>query len=128
MKISTLQVSKYLKKEDFERPALLTIAGLAKVDISQPGEAAKERGVLSFVELDKGMVMNQTNLKRAARICGSDESDDWKGKKIVVFNDETVEFAGDVIGGLRVRAPSKPAPSRAPEIESPPDFDYAEEY
>lgn len=103
MKIGELQTTKYLKKEDFPEPKLVTISRIAKENVALPNQPKKERGVMYFEECEKGMVMNKTNLMRAAKVCGSEETDDWKGKKIVIYTDEEVEFGGEMVGGLRLR-------------------------
>jgi hypothetical protein len=36
---------------------------------------------------------------------GSDNTDDWIGKQIVLFVDPSVSFAGKIVGGIRLRAP-----------------------
>ncbi|HZR03866.1 MAG TPA: hypothetical protein VFA81_11900 [Burkholderiales bacterium] len=104
MKIGELTPSKYLKKDDFPAPALLTIKEVKKENVALPNQPKKERGVVYFEERDKGMVFNTTNLKRTEKALGSDDTDKWIGKKIVVFYDENVEFGGEMVGGLRVRA------------------------
>ena len=105
MKTSELTASKYLKKDDFPEPALLTVSDVKKENVALPNQPKKERGVMYFEERDKGMVLNTTNLKRTEKALGSDDTDEWRGKKIVVFFDENVEFGGEMVGGLRVRAP-----------------------
>ncbi len=120
MKISELIVSKYLKKEDFKEPTALTVLYVTKEDVARPGATPEKKAVMFFRGEAKGMVLNPTNLKRAARIFGSDEVDDWIGKKIVVFHDKDVEYAGDIIGGLRLRAPDSNSIPR--ESENPADF------
>jgi len=122
MEISELMVSKYLKKEDFPSPTILTVREVKKEDVSIPGEEARVKGVMYFHELSRGLVLNPTNLKRAARIFGSTNTNAWAGKKVVVYTDPDVEFSGKTIGGLRLRAP---APTKAPpvrESENPADY------
>jgi hypothetical protein len=114
MKINDLINSKYLRKEDFPEPALLTVKEVRKENVSAAGQDPEEKGVMYFRERAKGMVLNPTNLKRAARIFGSGETDDWEGKRVVVFTDELVEFGGNVVGGLRLRAPSPPTAKNQP--------------
>ena len=120
MKTSELTASKYLKKDDFPEPALLTISEVKKENVAMPNQPKKERGVMYFEERDKGMVLNTTNLKRAEKALGSDDTDDWIGKKIVVYTDENVEFGGEMVGGLRVRAQrqkAQPAPSNSTDAD-----------
>jgi len=104
MKTTELVSSKYLKKEDFPQPAILTVAQIKKENVAIANQEPKYRGVMYFQEMEKGLVLNTTNLKRATKFFGSDDTDDWEGKKICVYNDENVEFGGDIVGGLRLRS------------------------
>jgi hypothetical protein len=45
--------------------------------------------------------LNGTNTKLIEKALGSDETDDWLGQQIVLFNDENVEYMGEVVGGVR---------------------------
>ena len=117
MKTSELTSSKYLKKEDFPKPALVTIRDVTKENVALPNQPKKERGVIHFEEYDKGMVLNSTNLKRTEKAMGSDDTDNWAGKKIVVYVDEEVEFGGEIVGGLRLRAPKNQQKKRSFEEE-----------
>lgn len=119
MKTSELTASKYLKKDDFPEPRILTVKDVTKENVSLPTQPKKERGVMFFRELEKGMVLNTTNLKRAEKALGSDDTDDWVGKKICVYFDENVEFGGELVGGLRVRPANRPAPKPQAETDIP---------
>src|SRR5690242_19998521 len=66
MKIGELTTSKFLKGSDFPKPALCTIGNVTKENVAKPNEPKKERGVMYFEEHEKGLVLNATNLKRAA--------------------------------------------------------------
>ncbi len=70
--------------------------------------------MIHFKEFEKGMVLNKTNLKRIAFVTGSDETDDWGGKQVVLYTDPDVEFGGDIVGGLRIR---KPKSQKIQELE-----------
>jgi hypothetical protein len=109
MKLDDMLESKFLKQSDFPQDRLLTIVGVKRENIAKEDEAPEYRWTVKFKELDKPMVANSTNLKRIFRICG-DDTDDWTGKRIVVYVDPDIEFGGKVVGGLRVRAP-KTAPA-----------------
>jgi hypothetical protein len=63
----------------------------------------------------KPLLLNSTNIKRAAAAFGSQDSDDWIGKKIVVYNDENVEFGGQIMGGIRLRAYKPKPPANKPK-------------
>ena len=125
--INTMKESKFLRKEDAGEGILLTIKEIVKQNVALPGEPKEEKWVMHFEEA-KPLVLNSTNTKRAAKICGSDETDDWIGKQIVAFNDEDVEFAGEIVGGIRLRAPrgqaaraAQAAPAKAEKFEADDD-------
>lgn len=104
MKASDLTPSKYLKQSDVEPPKLVTIKGVEKVKFDDRGQT-KEKWVMHFRELDKPLMLNKTNITRTVRATNTDDVEDWTGKKIVLYFDPDVEFGGDVVGGIRVRAP-----------------------
>lgn len=109
--------SKYLSKSDItnERGLLLTIKSVVKTTVGRSNET---KNVLTFVENVKPMICNKTNAKRIAEFTGISKNVDtaWVGVKIVVYVDPNVEMGGDIVGGLRVRAPKLPPgqPARQP--------------
>ncbi len=117
--------SKYLKGSDFPQPALVTIDRCTEENVAKENEQKRIRCILYFAELEKGLAMNKTNLVRVAKITGSENTDDWPGHKVVIYYDEDVEMGGEIVGGLRVRAPkqvakqvSKPAISRKEAMDA----------
>ena len=118
MKIGEMMPSKYLKKEDVGRGALVTIKGLARTNVAMDGEPAENKYVLYFNEFEKPLVLNSTNIHLCAQICGSEDTDDWTGKQLVLYTDPNVSFGGKLIGGLRVRAPKLGV--TAPAVAPPP--------
>jgi hypothetical protein len=99
--------SKFLKKEDVEPPVLVTIDRVAQNNVAMQGADPEMKWCLYFLELDKPMVMNSTNIHLAGSICGSDDTDDWAGKQVVLYNDPNVSFGGKLTGGIRLRASKK---------------------
>lgn len=117
MNINQLKESKYLKKEDVATPILVTITGGEMKNLAMEGKPPEERFLLYFEEVEKPLVLNSTNAQICAAITGSDETDDWVGHKVVLYNDPNISFQGKLTGGIRVRAPkgqAKPAPKPAP--------------
>lgn len=92
--------SKFLKKEDAGEGILVTIRGVEKRDVGT--ESEPEQKWVLLLEESKPLVLNSTNLALLEKALGSDNSDDWTGKQIVLFNDENVSFAGKLTGGVRV--------------------------
>lgn len=137
---SDLKQSKYLAKSDVEPPILVTIRDCSQESVGLPGEDEILKWALHFEETDKPMILGPTTGSQIAAILGSDESDQWIGQKIVLYNDKTVMYKGKCTGGIRVRAPKnqaapaqpnpgrpKPAPAPArkpapPQVESEPDL------
>lgn len=123
-KLSEMLPSKYLKRSDFPEPELVTIAGIVEVNVALPGEEKRMRWCVKFAEHDKLMVLNSTNLHVLATVAGSDDSDDWEGVKVVVYDDENVSFGGKLVGGLRLRAPQRKAkPAAKPARPAAPPAD-----
>jgi hypothetical protein len=123
--INQMMPSKYLKKEDFPTPALVTIRSFTHDNVAQQGQPEEKKWVMHFNEFENGMVMNSTNLQLAAQALGSEETDEWVGKQIVVFSDPNVSFGGKLIGGIRIRAvkrrPAAPVQQRpVPARPEPP--------
>lgn len=114
MKLDQMIESRYLKQSDFPQPALLTIKGVSRVNLAAEDEIPEYKWTLSFVEKDKPMVLNATNLKRAFKAAG-DDTDLWPGKKIVIYVDEEVEYAGKIVGGLHIRAAKGAQPTAKPQ-------------
>ncbi len=105
--VNDLKDSKFLKKEDVDPAVLVTIAGWDKVNVAMESQAEELKYVLTFQELPKPLVLNITNGMSIQDIAGTDDFDEWVGKKIVLFNDPNVSFAGKRTGGIRVRAPQQ---------------------
>jgi len=97
--------SKYLKKEDFDEDGtIVTIRDFQKVNVAKEDERPEMKWIMLFEEYDKGLVMNTTNIQLAEAAMGSDNTDDWIGKSIIVYVDPNVSFQGKLTGGLRVKA------------------------
>src|SRR6185369_13938659 len=103
MKVSKLFTSKYLKKEDFDTPKVLTIETV-DIETIESDKGEQDKGVLFFREMDKGLVLNSGNTRELQDAYG-DDTDDWKGKPCEVYVDPKIEYQGRRVGGLRVRIP-----------------------
>ena len=108
--INQMMPSKYLKKEDVPQPALVTVRSFSQDNVAQQGQPEEKKWIMHFNEFENGLVMNSTNLQLTAMAMGSEETEDWIGKQIVLFSDPNVSFGGKLVGGLRIRAVRKKAP------------------
>lgn len=119
MNISELSNSNYLSKKDLVRPILATIARVEHENVAMEGEEEKLRYVLYFEGLHKGLVLNVTNGALIAQATGSEESDGWIGRQIVLYHDPSVMMRGKAVGGIRVRAPRNQVAPAAPVVRAP---------
>lgn len=106
--------SKYLKKEDVGRGVLATVARFEQANVALESQPPKLRWLMFFRELDKPLILNSTNIQLCERAFASDDTEDWVGKQIVLYNDPNVSMKGELVGGVRVRAPRVTAPVAAP--------------
>ena len=105
--------SKYLKKEDVgEDGTIVTIAAFERVNVAMEGEAPEYKWTMQFEEFAKPMVLNSTNINLCEKALGSDNTDDWIGKKIIVYNEPNISFGNKLVGGIRVKAHRNAAPPR----------------
>lgn len=114
MKTSELSTSKYLKQSDIEQPQLVTITGVTKKNVAPPDAEVEMKGVMTFSELEKPMVLNWFNTQVCENAFRTDEMDDWEGKQIVIYVDPTIAFGGKITGGIRLRAPKQQKPAAPP--------------
>jgi len=91
--------SKYLKAEDLESDLNLTVKNVVFEDLA----SGETKPVAHFDELDKGMIINKTNWSMIEKITGEKDSDNWKGKKVCLTVMD-VEFKGDIVSAIRVKA------------------------
>ena len=116
MHISKMKQSRYIKTDDVDPEVLVTIESCVLATIDE--ESGDQKYVLHVKEFDKPMVLNWTNIQLIAKATGCTDSDEWAGKQVILYHDETVMFKGTVTGGIRVRAVKKTAP---PQDDGPND-------
>ena len=101
MNINQISEGKYLKKDDVEPPITVTITNVTHENLAREGEVPEMKYVLNFKEA-KPLVMNMTNGQLIAHVLKSEETDNWIGKQITLYNDPSVSFGGKLTGGVRV--------------------------
>lgn len=110
--------SKFLTHADLpeDEDTVYTIKGYEQETVGQ-GPQASEKWVIYFRETKKGLALNKTNGNLIIKALGSDEMDDWIGKKIALYVKDDVEFQGEIVSAIRIR-PKSPAP--APKASAQP--------
>jgi hypothetical protein len=121
--INQLKESRFLKKEDCGTGILVTICGCDQQNVAKEGVEPEMKWALHFEETEKPMVLNSTNAQIIAVIAKNEDTDNWKGVKVVLYNDPSISFSGKLTGGIRARQPvfkSKPSPL-PPKATTPPE-------
>jgi hypothetical protein len=124
--------SKYLKKEDATNPLTVTIASVSTDNVAPEGQPMEIKAVIHFTDQAiKPMVINATNTNIMVAMF-SEMTESWISKQVTIYNDPSVQYAGRVVGGLRIRMaiPTQPVPVQtgatatqaATESENPADF------
>ena len=105
MKAGSMVESKFLKKEDlnYDTGNLVTVSKLDRQNVGMNDGDEEMKWCMHFSEFDKPMVLNSTNIQLATKALGTDETDDWIGKKLVIYVDDNVSFGGKLVGGIRIR-------------------------
>lgn len=96
--------SKFLKHQELEgKDWVVTISGVERQEIENRDKTKERKFVLFFKEHDKGMILNSTNIGTLTTLFGSDDSDQWVGKRVTLYEKDDVEMGGKLVSGLRIR-------------------------
>jgi hypothetical protein len=112
-KISEMKESKFLKQIDVGVGMLCTVAAVTQENVAKQGADPEMKWCLVLEESDKPLVLNSTNIQLCAKVFNSEDTDDWTGKKVVLYIDPNVSYGGKIVGGIRVRAPKTTAKATA---------------
>ena len=115
MKLNDLFPRKYATGEDLAgKSVTLTISHLRlEKMIPTPGTAPVEKWVVFFKEAQKGIVLSKTLATQIARAVGSDDTEEWPGKRVTLFP-ETVNVAGQTRVAIRARQAAAPVQTSTP--------------
>ena len=120
MNINSAFPSNYLKASDLgEAQPVVTID---RVTVEPVGRDKEMKPVVYFQGKTKGIVLNKTNSKKIAEIAESHETDDWAGVQIKLYATE-VEFSGEQVEAIRIKAPKQTAKAKPKPVEREPGED-----
>lgn len=108
--------SNYLKASDLK--GTQPVVTIDRVEFEPVGRQKEMKPVIYFVGKEKGVVLNKTNSAKITGLVGSGETDDWHGCQIRLFA-TMVEFAGDQVEAIRVKA-APPQVARRQAAQPPP--------
>lgn len=122
-RLTDLYPSKYLKAADIKgHTPIVTIRSCVVEELGQE-ENKESKPVLYFEGKDKGMALNVTNANTIALILGSDDTDNWIGKKIKLVV-EVVAFKGKATEAIRVKPADQSTRTTKPgKVQVLPDED-----
>lgn len=110
MKSNQIFPSKYIKAADLNGETPVTIKLVCLEMMKDQDGIDQEKPVMYFAEFSKGLVLNKTNWNAAAEIAHDEESDNWKGAKVILAI-VRVEAFGKVTDGIRIVKPRSQAPN-----------------
>jgi hypothetical protein len=105
MRAELLRPSDYIRAADLNgKDVTVTIKEVvAKYEMIYQGGRKEKKAVLYFEGSEKGFVLSaKVNLKAIIAQHGN-ETDNWVGKKITLYEDPDVMFGKEKVGGIRVR-------------------------
>jgi hypothetical protein len=99
-KLSEIYGGNYMKAEDIKDrgDVNVTIAGVSITEM----EDGKKKAVLAFKNTDKTLPLNITNANMVEELLGSDDTDDWEGRRICLYTCK-VDFQGKRVLAIRVK-------------------------
>jgi hypothetical protein len=122
---------RYFKAANFpDTPMVLQIEVARREKMQNGGE---EKVVVYFIGQKPGLILNPTMWDQIADVMVADgvskyDSDDylkWPNHWIELYRDDSVQYQGRAVGGIRVRRPGSPPPTKkkAKPKSVKPDFD-----
>ena len=125
MNINDMKESKFVTRHDVGNGKNVIIKSVVVENVAPPNADPEEKWVCYFNNARKGLVLNQTNANLIAHIIGSEETSDWTGHSIQLYDDPSVSYAGKIVGGVRVRpAQGNVAPIQPPVQQPVPNNDF----
>lgn len=121
---SQMLVSKWISRADVEPPVVMTIRGCTLESVSKT-DTGDQRWVVWFNEHKKGLRLNKTLIKLLEAGYG-EHSEQWVGRRVKLYWDPTVQFGGELVGGVRMhlsRATSQGAAAAALAVPAGARFD-----
>lgn len=119
MKATDAFPSKYISASDLQgRDVTVKITHVTSEEIG-----GKQKFICYFAGGKKGLVLNKTNWNSIVRITGCEDSDDWTGMEIGLF-ETMVDFQGDSVPAVRIRAPMRRPSNGGDMISTSPQRDH----
>jgi hypothetical protein len=110
--------SNYLKASDLK--GAQPVVTIDRVEFEPVGRSKEMKPILYLVGKEKGLVLNKTNSNNITNLAGTPETDEWPGIRLRLYSTH-VEFQGDTVEAIRIKAaPPQAAARQAPKQAAPP--------
>jgi len=109
--------SKYLRASDLA--GVSPVVTIDRIESEPVGQRRDIKLVCYFTGKNKGLVLNKTNANKIAEIVGSPETEDWPTCMVQLYATE-VEFQGEPVETIRVKAPVVGKKTAAKPVRVPP--------
>jgi hypothetical protein len=117
MHVDALYPSRFLKAVDLNgKPTRVTIEGVTQEELT-----GQPKVIISFTNA-KSLVLNKTNARVISRLHGP-ETAAWSGKDIVLVP-AMVDFKGESVPGIRVRAAPAGPLQQQQQVKTPDDVPF----
>lgn len=74
----------------------------------------EERLIVAFDKVERHLPLNQANLQELQHaVHGVDDASEFVGLMVDIYVDESVEYQGEIVGGIRLEAQEKARPAKA---------------
>jgi hypothetical protein len=107
--------SQYVKKEDLMggNDRGYTIQDIDVVEFGSASKGDLKRLPQLVLDNKELFTLNVTNTRILINHFG-DNMQDWKGRRIALAYDESIQFGGRMVGGIRLRIPKSPESEEVP--------------
>jgi hypothetical protein len=116
-KLNEIYGGNYMKAEDIKDKGDVGVT-IERVSIVEMDDG-KKKAVLHFKNSEKTLPLNVTNANMLEELLGSDDTDDWEGKRVCLYTCK-VDFQGKRVLAIRIKGAPQKAAARAPQPPPPP--------
>jgi hypothetical protein len=103
VKLDQMYPRKYANGSDLKAPATVTIKSVQSEEMRpNPKSPPEKKYVLYALESPRGVILSRTLAEQIAAAVGSDDTDQWTGKQIVLYP-VPMQVAGRQVTAIRAR-------------------------
>jgi len=125
----TSKGGKYLKGADIaDQEWEVTVSEAIPESGFKPGDP--ERIALSFDEIEQKLTLNKGNYLMVKENMGSTDTEEWIGKKLVLYGTRDLNPQGEMVDVVRIRPPERkvkrvvPGKSKSPRLQNGPKDEH----